>query len=438
MSNIKVGKVAMITLESITVTDRAREVMGDLAGLELNMKESGLISPLAVKDNKDGTYLLLAGERRLTILKKNNINPIPVRIYEEDLSELEIKVIEKSENFFRKDMEYYEFDKLTFEIHQLQQSLHGVRARGPGEGWGQDDTANMIGVTPPVVHYALKRAEAREAFPELFSKCKTAKDASTVIKKMDEAVIKHHIAQKLQSETVETLVHQLGKSFIIGDFFEKVKEVPDEYYHLIEIDPPYAIDLRKKKKTDGESQYVLEEYNEVDVQEYQVFIAKVFQNCYRVMAPHSWLICWFAPEPWFEIIYQELHNAGFQTNRMCGIWRKPSGQSMRPDIYLANSYEMFFYAWKGRPALNKPGKTNVFEFSPVNPQVKTHPTERPIELTTELYDTFTFAGSRILIPFLGSGNGLISAHQLGMNAMGYELGKGYKDSFLVKVHLMKR
>ena len=155
------------------------------------------------------------------------------------------------------------------------------------------------------------------------------------------------------------------------------------------------------------------------------------------MATHSWLICWFAPEPWFEVIYRELNNAGFNTSRMCGIWTKPSGQTMQPDIYLANSYEMFFYAWKGRPALNKAGRKNIFEFSPVSPSQKTHPTERPIDLTTEIYDTFAFQGSRVLIPFLGSGNGLISAQQLGMSPVGFELGKGYKDSFLVKVHLMK-
>jgi DNA modification methylase len=110
---------------------------------------------------------------------------------------------------------------------------------------------------------------------------------------------------------------------------------------------------------------------------------------------------------------------------------------MNPSIRLANSYEMFFYCWKGQPALNKAGRSNDFHFSPVPPSQKTHPTERPIELMRELYETFAFAGSRVLIPFLGSGNGLIAAHQLGMSAVGFELSKAYRDSFLVKVHGMK-
>ena len=157
------------------------------------------------------------------------------------------------------------------------------------------------------------------------------------------------------------------------------------------------------------------------------------------MAPHSWLLCWFAPEPWFEIIHQELHNAGFRTTRMCGIWNKGgSGQNMHPQTRLSNSYEMFFYAWKGQPALNKAGRSNTFNFSPVPPSQKVHPTERPIELMKEIYDTFAFAGSRVLIPFLGSGSGLFAADELGMSPVGFELTKAYKDSFLVKGHVMKK
>lgn len=444
---IDVGRLGMIPIESITVLERAREEMGDLDSLEESMKESGSIQPLAVKDNKDGTFILLAGERRLKIFEKNDNKEIPVRIFESDLSPLQMKVIEKSENFYRKDMEYYEFDALTLEIHEMQQELHGVKAPGPGQsGWSLEDTGEMIGdVTKGHVSMSIKRAEAREAFPDLFTTCKTASDASKVLKMMDEAVVKQVIAQKLETEVTDGTLHQLSQSFIIGDFFKKVKEVPDGIMHLIELDPPYAIKIEKAKKVEGVSKYQLTDYNEIPKEYYMDGapdgdwrgMNEVFRQCYRVMMEHSWLLCWFAPEPWFNPIYEAIRNAGFETTRMCGIWTKPSGQSKRPEMHLANVYEMFFYAWKGRPALNKAGRSNEFPYSPVPANQKVHETERPVELTTDMYDTFAFPGSRILIPFLGSGNGLLSAHQLGMDALGYEKGKGYKDSFLVKVHGMK-
>lgn len=444
---IQVGKVAMIPLSSITIEDRARQEMGDLANLENNLKQSGLIQPLAVKSNHDGTYRLLAGERRFTVLERNEIDAVPVRIYEEDLSELEMKIIEKSENFYRKDMEYYEMDALTAEIHQMQQELHGVKAPGPGQdGWGMRDTAEMINAkSPAAIVESVKRAEAREAFPELFETCKSASDASKMIKKMDEALIKQTIAQKLESQKTEGTLHQLSKCFIIRSFFEGVKEIPDGIMHFVEVDPPYAINIKEAKKTEGISQYALTGYNEIPAEYYMdgdpegnwLGMNTVFKECYRVMADHSWLICWFAPEPWFNDIYMAIKNAGFSTTRMCPIWTKSSGQTKRPEIHLPNSYEMFFYAWKGRPVIARQRGGNEFNYPPILPSQKVHETERPIELTNDIYGTFAFPGSRILIPFLGSGNGLISAKHLGMSATGFELSKACKDSFLVKVHGMK-
>jgi len=198
---ISVGRVGMIPISSVIIAeDRAREDMGDLNALELNMKESGLITPLAVKDLKNGTFLLLAGERRFTVLKQNQVPEIPARIYEQDLSELEMKIIEKSENFFRKDMEYFEMDKLTLEIHRMQQELHGEQAPGPGQaGWSMSDTGDMIGgVSKATISQSIKRAELREALPEVFNDCKTAADALKMIKKLDEAVVKQAIAKQIE------------------------------------------------------------------------------------------------------------------------------------------------------------------------------------------------------------------------------------------------
>lgn len=435
---IDVGKVAMVSIDDIEVGERFREEMGDLVDFELNLKKSGLISPLAVKEDQHFKYLLLAGERRYTILKKNKVELVPVRIYPADITPIEVREIELSENFHRKDFEWYEHDNLIREIHELRQEIYGKKeSTSPdAEGWGMKDTGKLIGKDKSTVSFAVSRAKAREVFPELFDKCKTQKDASKVMKKLGEEVIKEALVNKIASKSIDVDKQQLMNSFMLKDFFEGIQECPDNYFHLVEIDPPYAIDLQNAKKSEGESRYEDEDYHEVMGNEYFDFLGKLFKDCYQKMADHSWLICWFAPEPWFETVYDLLKSAGFQTTRMCGIWTKPSGQSKRPEIHLANSYEMFFYAWKGRPALAKPGSTNIFNHQPVPSQYKTHPTERPVELTNDIYSTFAWPGSRIAIPFLGSGNGLLSAKELGMQAIGWELSKAYKDSFLVKVYKM--
>ena len=440
---IEVGRVAMVPVSKVIVReDRIREVMGDLDGMEANMKETGLITPLALKDNGNGSFTLLAGERRFTVIKRHNgdgpDSMIPARIYEHELSELEMKIIEKSENFYRKDMEYYEFDELTRQIHLMQQELHGGAVPGPNnEGWTVKQTGEMIGISQPSTSQAIARATAREAFPELFSNCKSASDATKVLKKINEQAVLQAMAQKIESQVSENDLAKIGNCYIVKDFFEGVKDIPENVFHLVEIDPPYAIKLQDVKKAEGESQYVLSNYNEMSPEEYEELMPRLFKECYRVMTEHSWLICWFAPQPWFEKIYKWIRDAGFGTTRMCGIWTKGiSGQNKQPAIRLSNSYEMFFYAWKGQPALNRAGHSNEFKFPPVPPNQKTHPTERPIELMQELYDTFAFPGSRVLIPFGGSGNGVLAAHKLGMSAICYDLTRAYKDSFLVKAHAM--
>ncbi len=89
---------------------------------------------------------------------------------------------------------------------------------------------------------------------------------------------------------------------------------------------------------------------------------------------------------------------------------------------------------KGKPLLAKPGRINNFIYSAVPPNDKTHPTERPLDLMTDLLGTFGHPTMRVLVPFAGSGVTLIAAHLCGMKPFGYEIVKAYRDSYLVKVH----
>lgn len=431
---INVGEVGMVSITDIEIGDRARQEMGDLEGLEANMKQSGLITPLAVKRLENGKYFLLAGERRFGVLFKNKASTIPVRIYPADITSLQMKSIELAENFHRKDFEHWEHDNLIRDIHKTQQEIHGekISTLANAPGWGMKDTGELVGKEKGTVSSAIKRANARDAFPELFEMCKTQKDASKVMKKLDEEIIRDVLVQKIASQKIDTDKEELMNSFILKNFFEGIQEVPDNYIHLVEIDPPYAIELKSTKKgyTYGDS------YNEISKEDYPEFMQNVLKACYQKMADHSWLLCWYAPEPWQEDIYDWIIDAGFDTHRMDIKWIKPGGQCMRPELHMANSYESCYYAWKGRPAIATPGRRNWSDLPPVPAAFKTHPTERPVELTTWMYETFAWPGSRVLIPFLGSGNGLLSAKELGMSAFGYELSKSYRDSFLVKVYKM--
>ena len=292
----------------------------------------------------------------------------------------------------------------------------------------------MIGKSKEHVRQSIIIADHMDKYPTLFEGAKTKADATKVVKLINETILKDEIVRriKLERET-EPEKDNLADHFILESFFHGVASIEEGSINLVEIDPPYGIDLHKAKKTKGGGIRYGDSYNEVDRLDYPTFLLSTFKAAYKVMAEHSWLICWFAPEPWFNTVYRLLLATGFTTTRMCGQWTKPTGQNKRPELNLANSYEMFFYAKKGSPAIAK-ARGNVFTTPPIPPQKKVHDTERPIELTTDIYSTFAFPGSKVLIPFLGSGNGLISARELDMEGIGFELGREFKDSFLIKTY----
>ena len=431
--------LSTIDIGLIESTDRSRVEMGDLDELVNSFKKYGIIQTLAVArmDSPGGySYRLLAGGRRYEAAKRAGITEIPVKIYTEKLSEMQIKSIELEENLRRKDLTFIEKCKLTREIHNLQITLYGRKISTSPDATGHSlrDTADMLNVSHATVVNDMKLAKAMEQFPEVdWSGCKNQSEALKVLAKFEERIVRADLSDRASQIMKSSRTQKIIDSYILGDFFEKVKGIPSNSIDLVEIDPPYGIDLPNMKQ-EHRSNYG-DSYNEVDSSVYIKFIGDTLTEAYRIMKEDSWLIFWFGPEPWFDIIYHLITQAGFQTRRLCGIWAKSTGQTKHPDIYLAQAYEMFYYARKGNAVINldKRGRTNIFSFDPVAPQNKIHPTERPVPLMEELLRVFTWEGSRIVVPFAGSGNTLRAAFNLNMFPIGYDLSKEYKDSFTVRV-----
>tara|TARA_Y100000593_G_scaffold82293_1_gene154505 strand:- start:697 stop:2064 length:1368 start_codon:yes stop_codon:yes gene_type:complete len=443
-------KLKQISINDLLVEDRAREQYGDIDELVASIQQEGLIQPLAVVEqtyNPDEglepahRYKLLAGGRRFEACTQAGFEKIPVRIYNSNLSSLQVKSIELAENIYRKDFEWDEEVKLKKEIHELQTEIYGEKVttkQGTPEeiGWSKRDTAALLNESPAGVTQDLQLADAIEEIPEL-GNAKNKSEAMKLVKKVQKDLIEEELAKRFKDKKASTPTEKLEKNlvdnFIIRDFFKGIEAVPDGSIDIVELDPPYGIDLKGQKKKEGNVETITRNYNEVDAKEYVEFMDKVFKSCYKKMATNSWMLCWFGPHPWFNTMHELITKAGFQCRMIPAIWYKGTGQTMNPHMYLANDYEMFFYARKGNPTISKQGSGNTFSYKPVAAGKKTHPTERPIEMIQDVLSTFGWTGARVLVPFLGSGNSLLSASNLGMDCFGFELSKQYKDSFIVKV-----
>lgn len=427
-----------VDINLIDIGDRAREEFGDLDGLASSIKRIGLLQPLVVtRQEGEKPYILLAGHRRLKAKILNKDTKTQVRIVPGKLSEIEMMTVELHENFYRKDFEWIELVKLQKKIHDLQQSIHGkkISTLPDASGWGVAETASLVNRSRESVQKDIQLANAVEQFPELFDGCKNKSEASKLMNKIQETLLREELAKRVVENTGSDRLRRISNAYVIGSFFDVATKMESSLFNLIEIDPPYSIDLTKIKRQESQvnTQYDLDKYDEVTPEHYPDFMRTMFKESYRLAKEHAWMIVWFGPEPWFEDMYRWIIESGWNTTRMVGIWSKGHGQSLNPNTRLASSFEMFFYAWKGQPALAKPGSINNFSFAPVPPQHKYHPTQRPIDLMTSLYSTFAFEGSRILIPCAGSGVGVIAAEACKMNAIATDINPAYKESFLLEV-----
>lgn len=435
-------ELAMVPMEQIVCEDRVREDYGNIKELVESFKKDGIIQPIAVRRMGPDSYRLLAGGRRFMAASAAKIGRMPCRIYTRDLSELEMRFIELAENLYRKDLHFSERVKLDKKIMLLMQEMHGKKESTASDAPGVSirDVAQMLGRSLSGFSENLAMADIIERVPQI-GQLPTMDDARKLVKEIEKDLLREEAVRRIESSHATPLDQQLSElalAYMIDDFFVGIKKIDDESISLIELDPPYAIDLPDVKQQDTPA-LDLDRYNEIPIKEYPQFIDKTLSECYRVLADGGWLIQWFGPDPWFEIIYQALIRHGFQTSRLPALWVKTNstGQTRNPQLRLGQTYEMFFYARKGSAIIQKQGRGNTFSFDMVANQRKIHPTERPVEMMQEILETFGRPGDRVLVPFLGSGNTLLAASNLGMPAVGFEKSKQLKDGYILRVYESK-
>ncbi len=435
-----------IPISQIEIGSRFRKEYGDIDQLAYSIKSKGLLNPVTigvasrVKIPRETNlpFILLAGGRRMRALTKLGWTKIPVRVLDQPLSELDLRSVELAENFDRKGLEYVEEVALMREINNLQIAIHGEKLHtSPNSpGWNMTDTAKLLHKSPSSVSKDLQLAEAIEKFPDLqLDKCKNKAEAFKRLKAvssiLNNAVQAENYTAKAATSPVFT---RLSAAYHVEDCFSYFSTLRDSCLDFIEIDPPYSIDLHNVKKNSG-----CIGYTEIDAPLYQEFLSKLFSESFRTLKEGSWLVCWFAQDPWFETIYRLIIKSGFSLSGIPAIWTKSSlegpgqNQTNQPETSLSNSYEPFFYARKGKAILSKPGRSNNFQFERVPPSSKYHPTQRPLPLMVELYSTFSKPGARGYIPFLGSGVGLLAGHLLKMSLSGTDLSSQYKDGYILEL-----
>jgi DNA modification methylase len=84
------------------------------------------------------------------------------------------------------------------------------------------------------------------------------------------------------------------------------------------------------------------------------------------------------------------------------------------------------------------GRLNVFNYPGVAGTKKYHPTQRPLELITNILNTLGVGRQNVFVPFLGSGATLLACYEIGFQGFGFDLNGEYKNKFMLEVETQTR
>lgn len=440
-SEIDLGRLEIIPISEIECdySMRMREDYGDhkeLIDFATNIAKYGLIHPIVVY-SKSGLppYQLLAGGRRMVACRDIlNLDEISCRVFATEKSPEELRAIEYYENAMRKNFSWQEEDRMRKLLHLTMIEIKGEKvARSPdAPGHSQADTARMLGVSKATLSNSIRRADMMEKMPQLgLQNAKNAVGADKIARAAA-ATIQAHANAEPVPQTLSAKQKMILDSYIRGDFLENKLE--SGLFNFIDCDPPYGINLGKTRIYDPEEILDLKNYVEPKEGDYKQFLEDVIDECWRLAAKDSWIIFWHAVS-WTETVRELLTQRGFKCAFADGVWVKGAnpGYTNQPDIILGHAHELFIYARKGTPMLRNKGRGDVFNHPPVPTNQRIHPTEKPMSLMKDILNTFCFGGHRILVPFAGSGNTILSAYDYGMSARGFDLGPTFFMGFFKRV-----
>ena len=202
----------------------------------------------------------------------------------------------------------------------------------------------------------------------------------------------------------------MSKSIALNiDCMEYMATVPDKYFDLAIVDPPYGIGESGANNHTRSKLAVAKDYKPFAGDDLKAPDKEYFEQLMRVSKN--------------QIIFGANHFISkIPFDSHCWIvWDKENGENDFADCELAwTSFESavrkFEFRWAG-----------MLQENMKNKEVRIHPTQKPVALYEWLLTNYAKEGDRILDTHLGSGSSRIAAYNLGFDFVGCEIDKVYFD-----------
>lgn len=182
------------------------------------------------------------------------------------------------------------------------------------------------------------------------------------------------------------------------DCMDALPNIPDKYFDLAVVDPPYGINFAKKHTGPG--------WVERESKDWDKSIPKKghFRELFRVSKN--------------QIIWGGNYFTEFLPPSMGWIvWNKGQHDFSLADGELAwTSYKRALRVFDYSRALSNLNRSGF------------HPTEKPVALYSWIFEKYAEKGNKILDTHLGSGSSRIAAYDAGLDFVGFEVDRDYFDA----------
>ena len=198
------------------------------------------------------------------------------------------------------------------------------------------------------------------------------------------------------------------KGFYNMDCMEGMKEIPDKYFDLAIVDPPYGIGASEKNSTDKKqsknsatnSKYYGDQKwdDNVPVKEYFEELIRVSKN--QII----WGVNYYP--------YDFLVGGRIYWDKRVTMPTYSNGELAY--CSLINSIKSVSITWHG-----------MLQEDMKNKEIRIHPTQKPVALYHWLLNNYAEKGDKILDTHVGSASSLIACHDMGFEYLGFELDEDY-------------
>jgi len=205
----------------------------------------------------------------------------------------------------------------------------------------------------------------------------------------------------------------------LRDCMDFMKQIPDNYFCLSVVDPPYGINAPMMSATPCQRKGGMQRLNGggVKFKNRVLNTAKKIEWDYQIPSDEYFIELFRVSKN--QIIWGGNYFIEHLKNTRCFIvWNKENGTNNMADCELAwASFETSVRMYSG----------HIFKGIGNSNYATIHPTQKPIKLYEWILDKYAKPNDLILDTHLGSGSSRIAAYKGGFNFVGFEIDQEYYE-----------